>query len=153
MKTFKQVREELKALIAATPRFGGKLVVVLEHGAAGEDVDGEIERALANAGLCVAIWMASGGMADSVRQGGASVRVSLPVSVIENPAVNFGDGADALKVSTEEAILEIMRAVLGRPCGDGTASLGQEVFARADSDAGELETVIGFEAPVIVRAR
>ena len=142
MKTFKQVRDELKLLIEDVPSLAGA-PVVLEHG--GGDVEAEVESALATKGLVVCVWMASGAVRDQISRGVASLRVSLPVSLIENPAVNKG-------ASLEDALQALLRGVIGRRCGDGELSLGGEVFARASGEAGELETVVGFEAPVLVRA-
>jgi hypothetical protein len=79
------------------------------------------------------------------------LRVQLPVSIIENPAVNMG--ATGKRLPTEAALQALLEGAIGRPCGDGTLALGQEVFARADADAGELETVAGFDAALIVRPR
>ncbi|WP_043586670.1 hypothetical protein [Geminisphaera colitermitum] len=149
MKTFKQVREELRAVLATVPELNGATVLV-EH--AGADIDGDVERALASAGLVLVVWTASTAVADSARGGSASVRVALPVSIIENPPVNMqGEGGKCLPL--EDALQAAIAGVIGKPCGDGEVSLGQEVFARAEADAGELEVVVGFEAPLVIRAR
>lgn len=147
MKTFKQVREELKALIEAVPQLAG-VPVLLEHEG---DIDAAIEAALAEKGLAVAVWMVSSGTADAVRGGGVSTRVQVPVSVIENPIRCRDTEHGGAGLPLEDAVHLIIRATLGKECGHGQVSLGGEIFARADSDAGELETVIGFEVPLIIR--
>ena len=147
MKTFKQIREELKALIEASPALAG-VPVLLEHEG---EIDAAIEAALAAGGLVVAVWMVSGGVADSVRGGGVSTRVQVPVSVIENPARCRDTANGGIGIALEDAVQNIIGATLGRPCGHGEVALGMEIFARADSSAGELETVIGFEVPLVIR--
>jgi len=142
MKTFKQVREELKSLIQAVPELAGT-PVLLEHGADG--MDDQLETALAKTGLCICVWMASGAVRDQISRGVASLRTTIPVSLIENPAVNKG-------LPTEDALQALLRGTIGKRCGDGELSLGNEVFARASGESGELETVIGFEAPLVLRA-
>jgi hypothetical protein len=145
--TFKQVREQLKTLIEETPELSG-VPVFLEHGA--DDLEERVETALATTGLAVCVWMASGAVSDQISRGGAMLRVSLPVSLIENPAVNM-NGDEGKKLPSEDALQAVLLGVTGRPCGAGEVTLGQEVFARASGDSGELETVIGFEAPLLLR--
>ena len=145
MKTFKQCREELQALIAAAPALAG-VPVLMEHDG---DIDAALETALADKGLAVAVWMVSGAVSDSVRGGGVSARVQIPVSVIENPTRCRAVGGAGLPL--EDAVQTIIAAVLGQACGHGQVMLAGEIFARADSQAGELETVIGFEVPLTIR--
>lgn len=147
MKTFKQVREELKTLIQASPALAG-VSVLLEHEEG--DIDAGIEAALADKGLVVAVWMVSGGVADAARVGRVSARVQVPVSVIENPVRCRDTENGGAGLPLEDAVLTIIGAALGQPCGHGEVSLSTEIFARADSSAGELETVIGFEVPLTI---
>jgi hypothetical protein len=147
MKTFKQVRKELQALIEAIPALAG-VPVLLEHEG---DIDAAIETALADKGLAVAVWMVSSGTADAVRGGGVSTRVQVPVSVIENPTRCRDTENGGAGLPLEDAVHAIIAGTLGKDCGHGQVSLAGEIFARADSAAGELETVVGFEVPLIIR--
>lgn len=147
MKTFKQVREELKALIEAVPALAG-VPVFLEHEG---DIDAQLEAALADKGLAVAVWMVSGGLADSVQSGGVCTRVQIPVSVVENPIRNADTENGGTGLELENAVQALIAGTIGRTCGHGELALGGEIFARADSAAGELETVIGFEATLVIR--
>ena len=148
MKTFKQAREELKVLIEAAPALAG-VPVLLEHEG---DIDSLIETALNDKGLAVAVWMVSGGVTDAIRGGGVCSRVQIPVSVIENPIRCRDTDNGGAGLPLEDAVHLIIRTVLGKNCGNGQVSLGAEIFARADSNAGELETVIGFEVPIVIRS-
>jgi len=158
MKTFKQVREELKSLIQAVPALDG-VPVFLEHEQG--DMTAQIETTLATKGIVICVQMASGAVRDRAARTAVIIRVAVRVSLLVNPAVNTS-------LSIEDALHALFRGTLGKPCGDGELSLGSEVFARASGDyklalgsgafaqsvgdSGALETIIGFEAPVLIRA-
>ena len=123
----------------------------------GVDINNDVEAALNTKGLAIVILSAVGGVADQIRQGGATLRVTVPVCLLDNVTRNMAaeDAENDLpaghNIPSEVGIMHVLKALVGKPVGAGDASVNSEVFARGEDGSGLIEHYIGIDFPVIVR--
>lgn len=139
-------RNQIKAHLNAYEPLQNVAVFVERQGV---DIDDDVEDAIDSKGIAIVILASAAGVADQISQGGVTMRVTVPVCVLENPKVNMAEGGHNLP--SEDMIQLIISALLGKTAGHGTVTVSQEVFARAGDDSGLIEHYIGFDVPLIVR--
>lgn len=142
-------RTQMKALLDAIPAFASKgVVATLEHSTAG-DIEPAMEQSLEQKGIAVTVLTPTGAAADQ-KTGSAFLSSTIPVVILENRAVNLSDSG--VGVASEELVETVIRAIIGKPVGDGYASLSPAAFARIEDDDGLITNVIMFSVPVVLRA-